>query len=141
MPPALIESLGLHHVALRVQDVASVARFYRELLGLKEIARFVRTDHSLRSIWLSAAAHSEPGAAFLAIEDAGPETKGRFGGVGMVAFNISVEARRNLPKALEVRGLKMEHETRWTSYLRDPEGNLVGLSHHPRDIDSASVHP
>ncbi|HXX30163.1 MAG TPA: glyoxalase, partial [Myxococcaceae bacterium] len=29
-------------------------------------------------------------------------------------------------------GVAVEHETRWTLYVRDPEGNRVALSHHPQ---------
>jgi len=25
------------------------------------------------------------------------------------------------------------HRTRWTLYLRDPEGNRIGLSHYPHE--------
>ena len=28
-------------------------------------------------------------------------------------------------------GIPLVHETRWTMYVRDPEGNRVALSHHP----------
>ena len=34
---------------------------------------------------------------------------------------------------LERLGVPVVHQTRWTLYFRDPEGNRVALSHHPDD--------
>ncbi len=31
------------------------------------------------------------------------------------------------------KGIPIVHRTRWTIYIRDPEGNRIGLSHHPED--------
>jgi hypothetical protein len=36
-----------------------------------------------------------------------------------------VEAR------LASAGVEVVERSRWTLYLRDPEGNRIGLSHHP----------
>ena len=32
---------------------------------------------------------------------------------------------------LRSRGVEVVHRTAWTIYVRDPEGNRIGLSHHP----------
>ena len=37
---------------------------------------------------------------------------------------------------LERARVAVEHETRWTLYVRDPEGNRVALSHHPQPADT-----
>jgi hypothetical protein len=55
----------------------------------------------------------------------------------MVALRIEPAARAALEAALATRGLPIERRTRWTLYVRDPEGNLVGLSHHPHDAPAA----
>ena len=41
-------------------------------------------------------------------------------------------------RELEQKGVRIVHETDWTLYIRDPEGNRIGLSHHPEDRPSTS---
>jgi hypothetical protein len=36
---------------------------------------------------------------------------------------------------LHAGGVEVVHRTRWTLYVRDPEGNRVGLSHHPEPAE------
>ena len=122
---------GFHHVAVQVHDVAKVAAFYIELLELPELQRFHRDDGSLRSVWVGTS-NQEPFAhGFIAIEGAGPSTPEGALGYSMVALRIEASQRKAIVDELTRRGLKLERETAWTMYLRDPEGNLVGLSHHP----------
>jgi len=45
----VIEPLGFHHAALQVRDVEKVASFYREVMGLSELRRFLRDDGSCSS--------------------------------------------------------------------------------------------
>ena len=123
--------LGFHHVAVQVHDVAKVAAFYIELLKLPELQRFHRDDGSLRSIWVSAS-NQQPGEhGFIAIEGIRPATPEGALGYSMVALRIDAAQRKQIVLELGRRGLQVERETGWTMYLRDPEGNLVGLSHHP----------
>jgi catechol 2,3-dioxygenase-like lactoylglutathione lyase family enzyme len=122
---------GFHHVAVQVRDVARVAQFYLEVLGLPELRRFQRDDGSLRSIWVGASAGATDGP-FLAIEQHAGEGRGELGW-SMVALRIAPEARAAIGAQLQARGLSIERETGWTLYVRDPEGNLVGLSHHPHE--------
>ncbi|MCP3105161.1 VOC family protein [Myxococcus sp. K15C18031901] len=126
---------GFHHVAIQARDVERVTAFYRDLLGFPELTRHLRPDGSLRSIWVSV-----PGGAgaFLAIEAVGgapleePFRQER-PGLLMLAFRIPRAERAAVVSALTRAGLSLEHETRWTVYVRDPEGNRVALSHHPED--------
>jgi glyoxylase I family protein len=131
-PP--ISSLGMHHLALQVRDVRGVVAFYRDVLGLPEVARHHQPDGSLRSVWLSLRAGGTAADGFLAVEQAtrsGPGAGGQRPGLSMVALRIAPEARRSARAALEARGVAVVRETAWTFYVRDPEGTLVGLSHHP----------
>ncbi len=124
--------LGFHHVAVQVHDVARVAAFYVEMLKLPELQRFHRDDGSLRSIWVGTS--NQPGLAaqpFIAIEGIRPQTPEGALGYSMVALRIDPQQRRSIVEELSRRGLSIERETAWTMYVRDPEGNLVGLSHHP----------
>lgn len=122
--------LGFHHVAVQVRDVARVAAFYVEVLGLPELKRFHRDDGSLRSIWVGAS-QSAPERAFLAVEQLDSQSVEGSLGFSMVALRIEASQRKAIVEALTARGVKLEKETGWTLYVRDPEGNLVGLSHHP----------
>lgn len=126
---------GFHHVAVQVRDVANVARFYVETLGLPELKRFHRDDGSLRSIWIGASSGATEGP-FLAIEQAGgssPAAPPAPVGFSMVAFKIDASKRAGLVQTFQRLEVPIEKETGWTIYIRDPEGNLIGLSHHPED--------
>lgn len=123
--------LGFHHVAVQVHDVARVAAFYLEVLQLPELQRFHRDDGSLRSVWVGTSNQPKPEHGFIAIEGIRPSTPEGALGYSMVALRIEASQRQAIVEELARRGLHPERETGWTMYLRDPEGNLVGLSHHP----------
>ena len=132
--------LGFHHVAVQVHDVAKVVAFYVELLQLPELQRFHRDDGSLRSIWVGTSNQAGPAnglstTGFIAIEGIRPQTPEGALGYSMVALRIDATQRPAISLELARRGVTIERETAWTFYVRDPEGNLVGLSHHP---DSAA---
>lgn len=109
---------GLHHLALRTRDVATLARFYQEWFGLPVVR-----DASPRSLWLAL-----EGDAVLMVEaaDAGeppiPE-----GSLELVALRVSVEQRAALRARLLAAG-RLEAETAHTVYFRDPDGRRVGAS-------------
>ncbi len=124
--------LGFHHLAIQVKALEDVAGFYREVLGLAEIERHHAADGRLRSIWLDVG-----GGGFLALERVetapSPDPDYRDGrpGVFLVALRIDRADRERIRGELERRGVPLVHETRWTLYVRDPEGNRIALSHHP----------
>lgn len=124
---------GFHHVAIQARDIEKVTAFYRDLLGFPELKRHHRPDGSLRSIWVGV-----PGGAFLAIEAAGMEPeptpfRHERPGLLMLAFRIARSEREKAVETFARAGVALEHETKWTIYVRDPEGNRVALSHHPED--------
>lgn len=124
---------GFHHVAIQARDVERVTAFYRDLLGLPELTRHHRPDGSLRSIWVGV-----PGGGFLAIEAASGEPeqapfRHERPGYLLLAFRIPRASRSVVVEEFLRAGVSLEHETRWTVYVRDPEGNRVALSHHPED--------
>jgi catechol-2,3-dioxygenase len=110
--------------------VAAVAGFYRDLLGLAEIRRQTREGGELRSIWL------ELGGAMLMIEHT-DEPSRRVDGVGagpfLIALRVTPGERRALEAELGRHGHAVESRTRYSSYLRDPEGNRVAISHYPEE--------
>ncbi len=133
-----MDLLGLHHLAIRVIDLERVGAFYRDVLGLPELARHKSTDGGERSIWLAL-----PGGAFLALEKedgsavAPPSGAGRLG-YCVLALRIWREQRSAIVGELRRRGAPVVHETRWTIYIEDPEGNRIGLSHHPQDATASA---
>lgn len=128
--------LGYHHVAIQCADLARCERFYREVLDLPVLRRWPRDGGGDRSVWL--ALGDPAGPQFLALERAEepPEQRPwRDGkpGLHLVALRIAPSERGPWEDRLEAAGVRVVHRTRWTIYFHDPEGNRVGLSHHPHD--------
>lgn len=123
---------GLHHVALQVRDVETVAAFYRDVLGCPELKRHLHSDGRLRSIWLGTG-----GPAFIAVEG----LEGARGSMGwsMVALTIDAQRREQVLAELEAQGHRPVRQTGFTAYFQDPEGNLVGLSHYPAPAEATSI--
>lgn len=122
-------SRPVHHIALGARDVEGVARFYREVFGLPEVARHRTEGGALRSIWL------ESGATLLMIElsEAAPRVvAGVASGPFLIAFSVEASERAALEGALARAGSVVELRTEHSSYARDPEGNRVAISHYPR---------
>jgi len=129
-----MDLLGVHHLAVRVFDLERVSAFYREVLGLPVLARHKFPDGSDRSIWFAL-----PGGAFLALElaDRGaPRTGSAANRIGycVLALRIWREQRSQIIDELRRRSVPITGESRWTVYIEDPEGNRIGLSHHPEEV-------
>ncbi|HUK66360.1 MAG TPA: VOC family protein [Anaeromyxobacteraceae bacterium] len=128
--------LSFHHLAIQCADLGACERFYCEVLGLEVIRRWQREDGGDRSVWLSL------GDGFLALERveapisrASPWRDG-VRGLHLVALRIPQGERVAWEARLAARGVPVVHRTRFTLYVRDPEGNRVGLSHHPEESPS-----
>jgi glyoxylase I family protein len=124
---------GFHHLAIRCADLERCERFYREVLGLTVLRRWPGEDGLDRSVWLGLA---EEG--FLALERAGasPEERpwrDRRAGLHLLALRIEAGARADWEDRLAEAGVEVVHRTSWTLYFSDPEGNRIGLSHHPEE--------
>lgn len=121
---------GLHHVAIKASDPDRVAAFYRDVLGLAEVARHALPGGGTRSVWL------ECGGAILMVERSMAGTASaapaEFAqdppGVHLVALRIDAGQRDAWRQRLAAAGRPVVHETEWTLYTQDPEGNRIGLS-------------
>jgi catechol 2,3-dioxygenase-like lactoylglutathione lyase family enzyme len=134
---------AFHHVAIQCVDLAACERFYREVLGLEVVRRWPGETGGDRSVWLAL------GEGFLALERAGerrapngsverpaPFRDGK-PGLHLLALRIAPSERAGWEARLAHLGVPVVHRTRWTLYCQDPEGNRIGLSHHPDDVEGA----
>jgi glyoxylase I family protein len=116
---------GVHHLAILVRDLPRVEAFYRELLGLP----VVRRDGE-RSVWLDLGDE-----AFLALECASspsassPDDEAT--GLHLLALRIGRAERAAWEARFQEARVGVYRRTAFTIYVRDPEGNRVGLSHWP----------
>jgi len=130
---------GFHHLAIQVRDLEGQAAFYREVLGLPELARHRREDGTVRAVWLGL---SDGG--FLALEEVEgqvvPEPfRDARPGLFLLALRVAPEDRAAALAELDRRRVPGLHQSRWTVYFQDPEGNRIGLSHHPHEPGSLPV--
>jgi glyoxylase I family protein len=122
---------GIHHVAIQVRDLAAMESFYSDVLGLPVLRRW-QGEEGERSIWFDLGA-----GGFLAIERVAgppPRTDGwntDAAGIHLVALAIQRGERDAWEAHLRAAGATVVHRTDYTLYVRDPEGNRVGLSHWP----------
>lgn len=126
--------LGPHHLAIQVTDLAAAERFYHGLLGLTVVQRWPFEDGRAgeRSLWLRV------GDMFLALEQCDAKAdpadfKDPHARLHLFALRISPQDRKEWEEKLQAAGVEIVQRSRWTLYLRDPDGNRIGLSHHPHD--------
>jgi catechol 2,3-dioxygenase-like lactoylglutathione lyase family enzyme len=124
-------ALAVHHLAVLVRDLPRAEAFYGGVLGLPVDRRWTDDHGAPRSVWLTLG-----GGAFLAIELArGPDPRpADASGWHCVALAIRVEEREPMRRRLAEAGFPVERESAFTLYVRDPEGNLLGLSHYPNEF-------
>ena len=127
---------GHHHLAIQVKDLPAAERFYVEALGLRVLRRWAWEDGrpGERSVWLSVGAGEE----FLALESCEAERpptpfRDPHGGLHLLALRIQAADRSGWEGKFSAQGVEIVHRTRWTLYVRDPEGNRIGLSHFPHE--------
>lgn len=116
--------------------------FYRDVLGLPLLRRWPFPGGGDRSSWLDLG-----GGAFLALElpkadvgisavlatseVPGTENSSESTGLHLLALRIERGERERWERRLEAAGHPIHDRTAYTLYVRDPEGNRVGLSHYP----------
>jgi glyoxylase I family protein len=127
---------GVHHLAIAVRDLPATVSFYQDVLGLPVLRRWPAPEGAAidgasidRSVWLDLGA-----GAFLALERTAAGVPGRddqLPGLQLLALRIAVAARAEWEGSFARAGVPIVHRTAYTIYVRDPEGNRIGLSHWP----------
>lgn len=119
---------GVHHWAVQVHDLPRAERFYSDVLRLPVLRRWPNaTGEGERSVWLDAG-----GGTFVALERATATGDGMGAtGAPLVALHIGAGQREAWRSHLAAHGCSVYKVSPYTLYVRDPEGNAVGLSHWP----------
>lgn len=137
MPDPATPSLRVHHLAVKVRDLARAEAFYSGALGLA-VTRRQEDEHGVaRSIWVALGDGS-----FLAIERAEasePVRDDTAPGWHCIALGIAAADRESWRARLGERGHPIVRETAYTLYVRDPEGAIVALSHYPHAYADATT--
>jgi catechol 2,3-dioxygenase-like lactoylglutathione lyase family enzyme len=122
----VLESLGLRHLALRVRDLESALRFYRELLGFRIVWQPDPDNVYLSSGSDNLALHrvetvsSDPGALdHLGILVASPEAVRR-AETALAAAGVVV-----------LQATKKHRDESVSCYVADPDGNSVQILYEP----------
>jgi protein-L-isoaspartate(D-aspartate) O-methyltransferase len=125
--------LGPHHLAVQVTDLAAAERFYHGVLGLPVIKRWPYEDGRAgeRSLWLSVGPDTFVALERCAQPAAATSFKDPQARLHLFALRIAPQDRTAWEQKLREAGVEIVHRSRWTLYVRDPDGNRIGLSHHP----------
>jgi catechol-2,3-dioxygenase len=136
-------SRQLGEIALRVQDMATMTAFYRDVIGLEQMT--YDGDIVFFKIAEGFAGHTQVLALFHALID--PNAGGRFTGydpgkttLHHLAFSVTLDDLIREQTRLENLGLAVRtavHEwVQWRSvYVSDPEGNTVELVAYDETIE------
>jgi catechol 2,3-dioxygenase len=118
------------HVVLKVRDLERSARFYREVLGLEEVARL---DEPMPMAFFSASSENHHDLAILEVGAEAPLAVRAGVGLYHVALKIgdSLDDLRAAKAHLEAHGVGplrlSDHRVSQAIYLNDPDGNGLEL--------------
>ncbi|TGN19558.1 VOC family protein [Leptospira idonii] len=111
----------IHHIAIGTDSVRFVSQFYLQIPGCRlERENKEETGESLRSVWI----RSED--ILLMIESGEKEAP------KALVFTFQEKDRPDWEVFFQT--VRIERRTDYTLYFRDPDGNLLGLSHFPDRI-------
>jgi catechol 2,3-dioxygenase-like lactoylglutathione lyase family enzyme len=109
--------LRLTHVNLRVADLAAAVRFYREILGLEQIARGERGGNGAWFRLGTAEVHLA--------EDTAPQPASKR------HFAVEVENLAEARQQAQQKGAEIDREEERRFFMRDPSGNRIEVVGKP----------
>jgi catechol 2,3-dioxygenase-like lactoylglutathione lyase family enzyme len=118
--PAKIRVIELNHVALDVADVAASVRFYRDALGLSELAR---PDFDFPGAWFRLGTQQE----LHLIGDRGRPMSERAGHFALLVGDINAAAAQLRAAGAVFRGPKPRPDGAQQIFTADPDGNVIEL--------------
>ena len=131
--PSVSRPTAVHHIAIKVLDLARAEHFFVQTLGLVVLRRWPAQDGSgERSLWLDLGA-----GAFLALEKSSNQSEPLApdaSGLHLLALRIERAERQAWIDRLARAGVPLYQQTAFTINCKDPEGNRIGLSHWPDPI-------
>lgn len=114
--------MRVHHIAIQVFDLECVRDFYVNVIGLHELGR-----PREGSVWLDCA-----GSVLMLerVDGVGAEEPFRTARLGphLLALAIGADERAAWEQRLADHHAPIVERTEYTLYVRDPEGNRLGLS-------------
>ena len=126
---------GLGHPAIRAKDIEETAKFYREIVGLKEAFRMYNGEgNKLSAIYMYIAK-----SQFIEIFPNGSGEQSSDNNVGIKHICIEVENAAAFQEELRARGAPIDQELKtgfskclqfWT---HDPDGNKIEFMELPPD--------
>ncbi len=129
----VLKPFGLHHVAIQVHDLPRAARFYEQVLRLPRDEERRDAEGNVRAVWLVC------GPSRIVLEQVaaseGPAATSAFHtdalGLHVVALQIDIDDRDAWRGHLKKNAVPVVHETVYSLFVRDPEGNRIGITHYP----------
>lgn len=118
----------LGHVVFYVKDLERSLKFYRDLLGFKEVGRIFNGDAAALT---SGRTHHE--LLLIQVGDAPGPPNGRRRGLYHIGIKVgdSLDELREAKRELEQAGISIDgmsdHTVSQSLYLKDPDGNEIEL--------------
>jgi catechol 2,3-dioxygenase-like lactoylglutathione lyase family enzyme len=123
----VIETQGMHHVALRVADVERSKKFYTEVFGMRVVWQPDPDNAYLSSGSDNLALHREPGVDSRATQ--------QLDHIGFFVAEL-VQLEHDFTWAQQcgldiVRPLRRHRDGTYSFYIKDPDGVVIQLIHDP----------
>ena len=118
------------HVVLKVRDIEKSAAFYRDVIGLREVAR---GEFAAKMVFFSATGENHHDLALAEVGRDAPDAPPQAVGLYHVALKIgdSLDTLREAREHLEAHGVTrlriVDHRVSQSIYLTDPDGHGIEL--------------
>lgn len=115
--------MKLHHLALKCAQLEVCEHFYRDFLKLSFLEYKYDAAGKIRSVWF------DVDGSILMLEKA--EMIPDESTLNALAFTITPSEREAWLKKLTAAKITIDHESSYSIYFKDPDGNQLALSHYP----------